>query len=432
MTATATTRIKTRTYGPEGDRVAVYFPKDKDEINTLRSSDKTGVLAYGTDSVVRTLANPRLVEVKTPCTHRHQHIPEPQKAQEITKEAAEYQRDATLRSVWIASKKLPGLAHTLRTYIRDYVSKKTGNPHQNVYQLQKRAWGTLADYRDKYLLSEEGRTKLPGLNTPEGYQKECLRIGHAVATGLVSLHSLQYMHGDLKPANILVYADGSIAVADFGSVVPFPEAGSKHATEFSVTTANYESPEMRHKRPFDHTIDMWGLGCILFGLFYQSPYLVKTPLGEYRHRDDLLRRHTPTDTEADSLPAQVHALISHLLQRDPSKRPQNMAEVCERLRVLYAQACAPTTETAPASGGGGSGSGSALPPMPSMRVAPTPPLLTSVASKALADTAPTDPPPRLPPPPSRKQPREDKEAPERSPRGCEGSHTPARKRPALG
>lgn len=89
------------------------------------------------------------------------------------------------------------------------------------------------------------------------------KIAWQVLRALEYTHSLSLIHADLKPENILMssYADGSVKVIDFGS-----SAFSGDALCPYVQSRSYRAPEVILGLPYDHRIDIWSLGCILFEL----------------------------------------------------------------------------------------------------------------------------------------------------------------------
>lgn len=125
---------------------------------------------------------------------------------------------------------------------------------------------------------------------------------HEIACQLVSalyyLHSHRILHRDMKPQNILLGKSGVVKLCDFGF------ARSMSVSTMVLTsikgTPLYMSPELVEEKPYDHTADLWSLGCILYELHTGAP---------------------PFYTNS----------IFHLVQlivRDPVKWPDTMSDTC--------------------------------------------------------------------------------------------------------
>ncbi|MDT4993610.1 MAG: hypothetical protein QOH97_3502 [Actinoplanes sp.] len=81
--------------------------------------------------------------------------------------------------------------------------------------------------------------------------------------GLAHLHAAGWVHGDLKPSNVLLMADGSVRLADFGLAA---EIDGTHAYLPPGGTADYLPPERadedlgRNGVAIRQTADIWALG----------------------------------------------------------------------------------------------------------------------------------------------------------------------------
>ncbi|NWH50132.1 STK36 kinase, partial [Fregata magnificens] len=94
-------------------------------------------------------------------------------------------------------------------------------------------------------------------------------IAAQLVSALYYLHSHRILHRDMKPQNILLGKDGVVKLCDFG----FARSMSIHTMVLTSIkgTPLYMSPELVEERPYDHTADLWSVGCILYELFVGTP-----------------------------------------------------------------------------------------------------------------------------------------------------------------
>ncbi|NXP77191.1 STK36 kinase, partial [Ramphastos sulfuratus] len=94
-------------------------------------------------------------------------------------------------------------------------------------------------------------------------------IAAQLVSALYYLHSHRILHRDMKPQNILLDKDGVVKLCDFG----FARAMSIHTMVLTSIkgTPLYLPPELVEEQPYDHTADLWAVGCILYELFVGTP-----------------------------------------------------------------------------------------------------------------------------------------------------------------
>ena len=76
-------------------------------------------------------------------------------------------------------------------------------------------------------------------------------------------HRNLIIHGDLKPANILVTADGTVKLLDFGTAKLLRNPGGK-VTQFNLLTPRYASPEQLRGELVNTLTDIFSLGVVLY------------------------------------------------------------------------------------------------------------------------------------------------------------------------
>lgn len=88
-------------------------------------------------------------------------------------------------------------------------------------------------------------------------------------SALYYLHYHRVLHRDLKPQNILVEANGTAKLCDFGF------ARSMSVDTYVLVsikgTPLYMAPEIISGCPYDHSADLWSLGCIVYECLVGSP-----------------------------------------------------------------------------------------------------------------------------------------------------------------
>ncbi|MFJ8439807.1 serine/threonine-protein kinase [Kitasatospora griseola] len=144
--------------------------------------------------------------------------------------------------------------------------------------------------------------------------QEAARIGRGVLSALRAAHAAGIQHRDVKPANVLLRADGTSVLTDFG-IAALSESTSLTATGALIGSPEFIAPERIRGHEGDPSSDLWSLGMTLYVAV------------EGHHP---LRRATSIATLAavldEPLPPPRHsgplgATLVSLLSRNPSDRP---------------------------------------------------------------------------------------------------------------
>ena len=107
-------------------------------------------------------------------------------------------------------------------------------------------------------------------------EPECRRLGAAVADALAFAHDRKVLHRDVKPANVLMAADGFPRIADFGIARVQAESSSASTMAGCAGTPSYMPPEVIDRRPPDPRSDLYSLGCVLFEMAVGEPPFLGT------------------------------------------------------------------------------------------------------------------------------------------------------------
>jgi serine/threonine-protein kinase len=131
-----------------------------------------------------------------------------------------------------------------------------------------------AEHSLRQLLEQDG---------PEPTEIEKSRLLTEICEGLAHLHGIGWVHGDLKPDNVLIMADGSARLSDFGLAV---ELDGTHGYMPPLGTPDYLPPE-RGRAPLGErgvqvrpSNDIWALGIMIHQMFAggASPFPGATPM----------------------------------------------------------------------------------------------------------------------------------------------------------
>ncbi len=157
-------------------------------------------------------------------------------------------------------------------------------------------------------------------------EAEAVRIIVAVAEALEAAHQKGIIHRDVKPENVLIAADGTVKLADFGLVKRLDaDLGLTQAGK-GVGTTNYMAPEQfKDAKNADARCDVYGLGATLHMLLAGVvPWPGLEPLAMYQRKlaDDLphIRSLNPAVSE------RVAAVIRRATDPDPAKRFENCVD----------------------------------------------------------------------------------------------------------
>ncbi len=131
-----------------------------------------------------------------------------------------------------------------------------------------------ADWIDGHfvLATDLARSNLAAYPGARRSGRIALRVIRDVAAGLAHAHARRIMHRDLKPGNILIFADGRAALADFGE---WRLVKTVAASYTEGGTLGYMAPEQAYGRPSLGS-DVFSLGLVAYELL--SGHLLKWPL----------------------------------------------------------------------------------------------------------------------------------------------------------
>lgn len=147
-----------------------------------------------------------------------------------------------------------------------------------------------------------------------------LWIARQAALALVALHAAGWVHGDVKPANLVLSSTGHVTLIDLGFAIPYRSAGAGDSTSSrrAAGTPPYLAPEaLAGASPPDPRSDLYSLGMVLHELVsVERAGHAKRP--DYRGMESVI-------------PAGVTHLLRQLTANDSLRRPDSAADVVARL-----------------------------------------------------------------------------------------------------
>lgn len=174
--------------------------------------------------------------------------------------------------------------------------------------------------------------------------KKQLDVGQAADIVVQAAEALDYahrqglVHRDIKPENLLVCADGSVKILDFGLAMI-----DENDEEFSMAmifgqnrlgTADYISPEQYiDSYEVDHRADVYSLGCTFyFALTGKVPFPFKTTAEKLKGH---LKKQPKSVLELrPELPKRIGAIVHKMMAKRLENRIQSAADVVHYLKPL--------------------------------------------------------------------------------------------------
>lgn len=162
---------------------------------------------------------------------------------------------------------------------------------------------------------------------PSGARKgllveDALEILADVARGVAYAHKMGVVHRDMKPANVLLEADGMAKVADFGLARTRGEARAiQTKTGVVVGTPECMSPEQARGKEAGPATDVYALGVMFYWMLSGRPPFS----GE--NAAEVMKMHVrgepvPVQTLRPNLPPGIYELLDQMLRKDPRERPE--------------------------------------------------------------------------------------------------------------
>jgi WD40 repeat protein/serine/threonine protein kinase len=173
-----------------------------------------------------------------------------------------------------------------------------------------------------------------------------LDVAVQVAWGLHYAHEQGLVHRDVKPANVMLTADGLVKVTDFGlararatrmaAIVPAAHGGAGHTLTVEGGgggTPAYLSPEQAAGEALTRRSDLWSFALSLLEMFAGGrawEYGLAAPEVLEAHRGA-----SPTAPSLHPMPEAVAEFLARCFRERPDERPRTLADAASALRGVW-------------------------------------------------------------------------------------------------
>jgi eukaryotic-like serine/threonine-protein kinase len=196
-----------------------------------------------------------------------------------------------------------------------------GDPY---YTMEYGAGGTIAD-----------RIKAEGPFEPHEAARLCIQLADALATA----HDARTLHRDIKPSNVVLTADGTPKLSDFGLAKLMDTEDDLTRTTQAIGTAAFMPPEQISRKFGDYgpPTDVYGLGATLYAMLTgKAPF-------EGDSNEDIISKVKSNQPPrprmlCPNLPMALEAVVLKCLEKRPANRYASAAELAADLERFLAGA----------------------------------------------------------------------------------------------
>ena len=164
--------------------------------------------------------------------------------------------------------------------------------------------------------------------------RQRLELFLTIADAVEYAHRNSVVHRDIKPSNILVTADGTVKLLDFGVAKLLeqhpPGARPTTRTGHRWMTPEYAAPEQIRGTPITPRTDVYQLGAALYELL-----VGRTPFGHYGETIHELERavlEREPDSLGRALRGDLDAIVFKALRKNPDERYASASDFAEDVR----------------------------------------------------------------------------------------------------
>ena len=170
-----------------------------------------------------------------------------------------------------------------------------------------------------------------------------VRLMLHVLAAVAHAHSNLVVHRDIKPSNVLISADGSVKLLDFGVAKLLSTEASETAAQLtriedSAFTPEYAAPEQVLGEPVSTATDVYQLGVLLFALFAGRLPLLNAGAKRTERIKAALETEAPRLSDVAPPPVRkqlrgdLDAIVAKAMRKKPEERYATAAALAADLR----------------------------------------------------------------------------------------------------
>lgn len=161
--------------------------------------------------------------------------------------------------------------------------------------------------------------------------KDAVYFTHQILSALNHAHEKGVIHRDIKPQNIMLLADGTIKVTDFG-IARFSSNETQTMTDRAIGSVHYISPEQAKGGVIDEKADIYSVGVMLYEMItgklpFEADNAVSVAIMQMQSSP-----RSPREINPD-IPEGLEQITLKAMQKSPSNRylsAQNMIKDIEK------------------------------------------------------------------------------------------------------